>query len=74
MTVSGRLNHEAVELHGKIYVVGGVLESNGQEQTMECYDHVKETWSSLSAPRQARYLHCSVALNDNLYVIGGEGG
>ena len=70
--ISGRFKHEAVELQGKIYVVGGVVDSNGQEQGMECYDHVTDMWTSLSAPRQKRYSHCAVALNEYLYVIGGE--
>ena len=70
--VPGCLNHEAVELHGKIYVVGGVLGSKNQEQTMECYDHVTESWSSLSPPRQRRYNHCAVSLDEYIYVIGGN--
>lgn len=68
----GCFNHETVELHGKIYVVGGVLGSNSQEQTMECYDHVTESWSSLSPPRQKRYTHCAVSLDEYIYVIGGN--
>ena len=68
----GCLNHETVELHGKIYVVGGVLGSNSQEQTMECYDHMTESWSSLAPPRQKRYNHCAVSLDEYIYVIGGN--
>ncbi|XP_068729248.1 kelch-like protein 20 [Montipora capricornis] len=67
----GRFNHEVVELHGKIYVIGGVQENNNQEQTMDCYEHVADKWTSLSAPHQRRYNHCAVALNEYLYVIGG---
>ena len=39
---------------------------------MECYDHVTDKWTSLSAPRQNRYSHCAVSLNEYLYVIGGK--
>ena len=70
--VSGRLNHETVELNGKIYVVGGVLENSSQEQTMEGYDHVTDSWTSLSPPRQTRYTHCTVSLDGYIYVIGGK--
>ena len=69
---AGCFNHEAVQLDGKIYVVGGVLGSNSQEQTMECYDHETDSWTSLSPPRQKRYTHCAVSLNGYVYVIGGK--
>lgn len=39
---------------------------------MECYDHVTDKWTSLSAPRQNRHSHCSMSLNGYLYVIGGK--
>ena len=53
-------------------MVGGVLGSNNQEQTMECYDHMTESWSSLAPPRQKRYNHCAVSLDEYIYVIGGN--
>ena len=52
-------------------MVGGVLGSKNQEQTMECYDHMTESWISLSPPRQRRYNHCAVSLDEYIYVIGG---
>lgn len=39
---------------------------------MDCYDHVTDKWTSLSAPRQNRHSHCSMSLNGYLYVIGGK--
>ena len=45
--------------------------SKTQEQTMECYDHATESWFSLSSPRQRRYNHCAVSLDEYIYVIGG---
>ena len=72
--LSGRFNHETIELHGKIYVVGGVLGSNGQEQTMECYDNVTDSWTSLSPPRQKRHTLSAVSLDGYIYVIGGKDG
>ena len=38
---------------------------------MECYEHMTDSWSSLSAPRQRRYNHCAVSLDEYIYVIGG---
>ncbi len=39
---------------------------------MECYDHVTDSWTSLSPPRQKRYSHCAVSLDGYIYVIGGK--
>ncbi len=66
----------AVEYNGKIYVIGG-CSSNKPEQfknpvaTLEVYDPVTDTWQSLAPMPSPRIAPVAVALNGEIYVIGG---
>ena len=65
----GRTGHTAVWLHGLVYVGGG-YEAGVGSYTINCYDPVKNSWSStINTP------YCFFAmtkLNNKLLIAGGE--
>ncbi|XP_062569333.1 kelch-like protein 5 [Saccostrea cucullata] len=72
-----RVHHAACVLDGKIYISGG---SNPRLQIQNpralsqciCFDPYTRKWSTVAPLRSARLMHCMVALNGRLYVIGGQ--
>jgi hypothetical protein len=67
-----RVGMAAVSLNGLIYVIGGNGASTGNPTaTVEAYNPVSNTWTSLAPMNTARLLPAAVALNGLIYVIGG---
>ena len=65
------MKFEAVELNGKFYALGGILNTAGPQHVVECFDPESATWTPVRPPRQLRHTHSSVAFEGHLYVIGG---
>ena len=56
---------------GRIVVTGGCNMSNFLgTNTVEAYDHLSETWSSMPSMIERRYSHTSVSISNKLYVMG----
>jgi N-acetylneuraminic acid mutarotase len=60
----------AVEVNGKIYVIGG----QGGLQKNEEYDPVSDSWTTKTDMPTGRYAHVAAAVNGKIYVIGGYSG
>ena len=65
----GRADHTAVWLNGLVYVGGGNEAGMGASYTINCYDPVKDSWSStINTP----YCHFAMTkLNNKLLIAGG---
>ena len=60
-----------VEVHGRVYVIGGVDEANNAVTTVELYDPAEDSWKSGAAMPTARgVLGCS-AVDGKIYLVGG---
>ena len=44
----GRQYASVVELHGKIYVIGGVSSGDGESKSVECYDPERKKWTKVA--------------------------
>ena len=57
---------------GRVVVSGGwnYQNTNGLK-TVEAYDHVSDTWSSMPNMTEGRYYHSIVAMKNKLFVLGG---
>ena len=44
----GRQYASVVELHGKIYVMGGVSSGDGESKSVECYDPERKKWTKVA--------------------------
>ena len=54
---------------GRIVVSGGWF--NNRLNTVEAYDHVRNTWENMPNMINVRYCHKSVAVKNKLFVVGG---
>lgn len=66
----------AVQYGGKIYVIGGCSSSQAQQfqnavSNLAVYDPNTDSWTELSPMPVARVAPVAVALNGNIYVMGG---
>jgi uncharacterized repeat protein (TIGR01451 family) len=67
----------AASLNGRIYVVGGITDGNPYTSTVGAttiYDPVADTWQWGTPVARARSLALSVAPDNAIYALGGEGG
>lgn|GEM_PF-3198471 len=65
----------AVELDGKIYVIGGGLNATDVTDKMYVYDPATDTWDDTRASLpKGRFAHAAEAVNGKLYVMGGVTG
>jgi len=63
----------AVELDGKIYVIGGVTSSSYTTVNInEMYDPVSDTWTTKAPMPTSRSLVSLAAVNGKIYAIGGS--
>jgi Kelch motif/Collagen triple helix repeat (20 copies)/Galactose oxidase, central domain len=61
-----------VSLNGLIYVIGGNSISTGSPlATVQAYNPVAKTWTTLASMNTARVFPAAVTLNGLIYVIGG---
>ena len=69
-----RKSAAAVTVCGKIFVVGGFQDDNNQElePTCEIFDPCLNQWSLVSSPQVPRGACGIVAVNETVYVFGGE--
>lgn len=64
-----RQEHGVVALHGKVYIIAGVISTNTAR--VEAYDPAKNAWTEV-APLPLPMNHPNVAaVGDKLYVVGG---
>ena len=68
MTTARNLPSSAV-FEGKIVVSGG--SNNGSLNSVEAYDHIADAWTNMPNMIEGRWSHCSVAIKNKLYVVGG---
>ncbi|MSO20913.1 MAG: hypothetical protein EXQ56_10715 [Acidobacteria bacterium] len=61
----------AAVLNGKLYVIGGVVESAFSTATLEIYDPVTDSWSSGPPMPTARHSVGAGTLDGKLYAVGG---
>jgi N-acetylneuraminic acid mutarotase len=61
-------------LNGKIYVIGGMLESGGAVITnqVEAYDTITNTWSTVAPLNTQRAYVAASTANGKIYVFGGR--
>jgi len=73
---TGRYLCTAVEVGGKIYVMGGrqLVASSEPVNVNECYDPATNTWQTKAAMPQAIRGHGATAINNKIYVLGGNTG
>ena len=66
----GRASHTAVWLNGLVYVGGGNKDGVGGSYTINCYDPLKNSWSSrINTP----YCYSAITkLNNKLLIAGGK--
>ena len=65
----------AVELDGKIYVIGGGLNETDVTDKMYVYDPATDTWDDTRASLpKGRFAHAAEAVNGKIYVMGGVTG
>lgn len=69
----GRCECEAIELNGKIYVIGGGPESTSGNtlSSVECYDPGTKSWSTVSPMHNGRSRFAIAKFNNKIYVFGG---
>ena len=66
----GRVNHTAVWLNGLVYVGGGDETGRKNSYTINCYDPLKNSWSStINTPY---YNFAMTKLNNKLLITGGR--
>ncbi|MFB3852115.1 MAG: putative Ig domain-containing protein, partial [Acidobacteriota bacterium] len=73
---TGRYLCTAVEVGGKIYVLGGrqLTASTNPVNVNECYDPATDTWTTKALMPNAIRGHSAVAANGKIYVMGGNTG
>jgi N-acetylneuraminic acid mutarotase len=73
---TARYGHTATSLpNGKVLVVGGYVEGQGDLATAELYDPASGTWTSTGSLATARDGHtATLLLNGKVLVAGGESG
>ncbi|XP_055348991.1 uncharacterized protein LOC129595884 [Paramacrobiotus metropolitanus] len=76
--VNDRVGFELVALHGKLYLLGGIVAGIGQighRALKTCYRLDLESLrrTKISPLLQARGCHCAFVMNDEIYVFGGRG-
>jgi N-acetylneuraminic acid mutarotase len=69
----------AVSVAGKIYAIGGATGGPGNGRygpstIVEVYDPATDSWSSASSMPTLRGMSAAAAVNDRIYVIGGNRG
>jgi non-specific serine/threonine protein kinase len=70
---TGRWQHASAAVGGRVYVVGGVVEGNGDSRSLWAYDPVSGEWQADLAPLPTEREHLSaVELDGRLIVIGGR--
>jgi len=63
-------NYGMSSLHGKLYVLGGCKDRNGN--IAEYYDPSRNLWTPVSAPGIANHRIAAVTLQGSLYAVGGR--
>ena len=56
-----RTGHAACVLQGKIYVVGGVNNSNKTVKKIECYDPGNDTWATVGSTQDELCNHSLIS-------------
>ena len=66
----GRGSHTAVWLNGRVYVGGGFVDQRGELYSINCYDPLKNSWSStIDTPY---FYFAMTTLNNKLLTAGGQ--
>ena len=67
-----RCNADCAVFEGTVVVTGGCNNDNGFLNTVECYDHVADSWSRMPNMIEKREYHKSAAIKNKLFVVGGR--
>ncbi|HJR08349.1 MAG TPA: kelch repeat-containing protein [Pyrinomonadaceae bacterium] len=67
---TGRYQHAAAVLDGKIYAIGGFIGS-GVTNSVEVFDPLTNQWSAVAPLNTARRYHAAAVAGGKLYAIGG---
>jgi N-acetylneuraminic acid mutarotase len=68
-----RMKSGVAALDGKIYVVGGCLQTYETCYNSDVYDPEKNSWTQLPEPRHARSNPLLIPHKGKLYLFGGDG-
>jgi N-acetylneuraminic acid mutarotase len=68
----GRYGAVAAVLTNKLYVTGGYGDAVGYSKLLEVYDPLTDSWTARAPLPQIQHVGDAVALNGQIYVIGGE--
>ena len=66
-----RFNASCALFEGRIVMSGGISDEHVEINSVEAYDHVDDSWSSMPNMIEARGLHKSVAMRNKLFIVGG---
>jgi N-acetylneuraminic acid mutarotase len=69
--LTGRYQHAAAVLNGKIYAMGGFTGS-AITNSVEVFDPLTNQWSAVAPLNTARRYHAAAAVGGKLYAIGGS--
>eukprot|EP00957_Ditylum_brightwellii_P066278 5030609-Ditylum_brightwellii.AAC.1 len=64
----------AVELGGKIYVIGGIDDESNELSSVEVFDPTSGKWSFLTSMQSKRAACAAAQMGGKIYVIGGYDG
>jgi N-acetylneuraminic acid mutarotase len=62
----------AATVNDRIYIIGGTQQQGEDLSTVEAYDPLTDTWTSLAPMPTARYAPTATAIGPTIYVIGGS--
>ena len=71
-----RINSASTVYEGKIIISGGLVnrDINNYVNTVDAYDPLANTWSSIPNMIEGKFVHSSVAIRNKLFVFGSYSG
>jgi N-acetylneuraminic acid mutarotase len=70
---TARMNLNAEEVDGKIYLIGGMQGNQEGVSKNEVYDPVTDSWETKAGIPHAVYSYASAVIDKRVYVISGQG-
>jgi N-acetylneuraminic acid mutarotase len=69
--LNGRVNFKAIELNGKIYLLGGVSSEKGTTNLVDVYNPKNNAWMPVNPMKEKKTNFAASAYQGKIYVIGG---